>query len=68
MRYIPFISINIARVEDECNIHTDEWNISHIARKKSDIIIIIHTNHFPWQQQRYQFKQERGLLTCIKSA
>ena len=42
IRYIAFINMNIARVEDECNIHVDECNISDIPRKKSNIIIIIH--------------------------
>ena len=33
--------MNIARVEDECNIHLAECNISGIPRKKANIIIII---------------------------
>ena len=45
-RNIPRVRANIARIEDECNIGPNEWNIlvSHEV-KPSNIIIIIVNDH-----------------------
>ena len=46
-RNIPRVRANIARIEDECNIGPNEWNIlvSHEV-KPFNIIIIIVNDHY----------------------